>query len=185
MDIPTRITPRLILQPFVEGDVDTLHRILGGKDVLCYFPTTDAPSRERVAKLIAAQLKHWEKHGYGWWAVTLRSGPGLIGWCGLQYLPETGEVEVAYLLDKDHWGRGLATEAARASLRFGFEGLGLESIVAIVHWQNTASQRVVEKLEMPFVERRPYFGLDCFRYEMHRSQWTGRARGAVRRRAEA
>jgi len=167
MSIPTVTTQRLTLRSFTAQDVDPLHRILAEPDALRYFPHSDPPSRERVQRLVSRQLEHWQEHGYGWWAVELQGE--FIGWCGLQYLPETDEVEVAYLLAKPYWGRGLASEGAQASLRYGFEELGLRRIVGIVHSENKASQRVLEKSGLRFVERAHYFGMDCYRYLIEHS----------------
>ena len=164
MKIPTLTTSRLVLRPFTSEDVEPLHTILAQKDVLRYFPNPKPPSREKVGKVIAGQLRHWAEHAFGWWAVELKGQKGLIGWNGLQYLPETDEIEVAYLLGRRYWGQGLATEGARASLRYGFEQLKLESIVAIVHREHIASQRVVEKLGIHSVNEAHYFGMDVYRY---------------------
>jgi ribosomal-protein-alanine N-acetyltransferase len=155
---------------------------MSGQEVLRYFPNTDPPARDQVERLIQGQLKHWKQHGYGWWAVCaadlavdaaqLPSVPPsapLIGWAGLQYLPETDETEVGYLLDRGYWGRGLATEAARTSVQFGFEYLGMKTIVGIVHPENIASQRVLEKAGLAYVERAHYFGMDVYRYLTTRS----------------
>ncbi len=169
MSIPAITTSRLILRAFTEEDVDPLHRILGTKDILRYFPNPGSPPRDKVERLISAQLKHWEEHGYGWWAVEPRSEKQLIGWSGLQFLPETDEVEVGYLLAQAFWGKGLATEAAQASLQYGFKNFDVESIIAIVHPENVASQRVIEKLGMSFVDQAHYFGMDCYRYSIERS----------------
>jgi len=169
--IPTIATSRLILRPFTEEDVDPLHRILSARDILRYFPNPNPPTRDKVEKLISAQLKHWEEHGYGWWAVEPRWKKQLIGWSGLQFLPETEEVEVGYLLDQAFWGKGLATEAAQACLQYGFENFDVESIVAIVHPDNTASQRVIEKLGMSFVDQAHYFGMDCYHYSIECSSF--------------
>jgi RimJ/RimL family protein N-acetyltransferase len=166
--IPTITTPRLILRAFTAEDTDPLHRILGDGDVLRYFPNPNPPSRDKVQKMICDQLKHWAERGYGWWAVEPRTKQGLLGWSGLQFLPETEEVEVGYLLGKAFWGKGLATEAARTCLQYGFENLEVETIVAIVHPENVASQRVIEKLGMAFVEQARYFGMDCYRYSIER-----------------
>jgi ribosomal-protein-alanine N-acetyltransferase len=170
MDIPTIITPQLTLRSFIEQDAAPLHRIFGAPGVLRYFPSSQPPSLDQVRKMIAGQLKHWEKYGYGWWATVPRSENTFIGWSGLQFLPETDETEIAYLLDPDFWGRGLATEAAQAGLRYGFQDLGLQTIVAIVHPENAASRRVIDKLGMSFVEQKPYFGMDCCRYVTERAQ---------------
>ena len=164
MSIPTRITQRLILRPFTESDVDPMHRILNGKDVLRYFPPTDPPGRDRVHSMISGLLKHWDQRNYGLWAVESRSTGELVGRCGLQFLPDTGDVEVDFILGREHWGQGLATEAARASVRYGFDELGLERMVGIAHVDNKASQRVLEKLGMERVEQKQFFGIDCFRY---------------------
>jgi RimJ/RimL family protein N-acetyltransferase len=171
MRIPTITTSRLVLRAFTAGDVEPLHHILGGRDVLRYFPNTDPPSRDKVQRLISGHLRHWEERGYGWWAVEPRSKNELIGWSGLTFLPETEEVEVAYLLGQAFWGKGLATEAARACVQYGFENVGLESIVGIVHPENIASQRVIEKLGMSFVDQSTYFGMECYRYSMDRSSF--------------
>lgn len=119
--------------------------------------------------MISDRLRHWQEHGFGWWAVEPRSKKRLIGWSGLLFLPETEEVEVGYLLDQAFWGKGLATEAAQACLKYGFGNLDVESIVAIVHPENIASQRVTEKLGMSFVDRSHYFGMDVYRYSIERS----------------
>ena len=164
MTIPTLNTARLTLRPFTERDVEPLHRILTQDDMLRYFPRPEPPDLARVERLVTEQLRHWEEHGLGWWAVELRSTGELLGWSGLQYLPETDEVEVGYLLSRPHWGRGLATEGAQTALRFGFETLRLSTIVGIVHPENTASQRVLAKAGLSFVNEAEYFGMHVRRY---------------------
>lgn len=172
--IPVVTTPRLTLRPFQTGDVPELHSTLQAAGVLRYFPSTKPPSFEAVERLIQGQHDHWEQHGYGWWAVTMGASQGdLLGWCGLGYLTETDEVEVAYLMGKPYWGRGLATEAAREALRFGFEKLRVEEIVGIVHPENKASQRVLAKLGLLFLEENRYFGMDVHRYRIDLAQYTG------------
>jgi RimJ/RimL family protein N-acetyltransferase len=158
-----------------------LYEIMEERDVLRYFPSPLPPPYERVQRLVQEQLDHWHEHGYGWWALEVRrdgyagSQPGVfIGWAGLQYLPETDETEVGYLLGRAYWGKGLATEAACASVRFGFEDLGLPEIVGIVHPDNVASQRVLEKAGLARVERTVYFNMDCYRYVARRSAWVAR-----------
>jgi ribosomal-protein-alanine N-acetyltransferase len=93
-----------------------------------------------------------------------------MGWCGLQYLPETGETEIGYLLGKPFWGKGFATEAAGEALKFGFEKLSLEIIIAIVHPENTASNRVIQKLGYKDPIRATYFGMECLRYTTRNQQ---------------
>jgi ribosomal-protein-alanine N-acetyltransferase len=146
-----------------------MYRILSEEGVLCYFPRTDPPPRDRVQNMILGLLKHWEERKYGLWAVELRSSGQLMGRCGLQYLQETDQVEVDFILGKKFWGQGFATEAGLASLQYGFGEMGLECVVGIVHLQNKASQRVLEKLGMRLVEQRQFFGIECYRYVIERS----------------
>jgi RimJ/RimL family protein N-acetyltransferase len=165
-EIPTITTERLVLRPFAEQDAGPLYDILAEEGVLRYFPNTSPPPRDRVGRFIAHQLKHWEEHGFGWWAVEPRERGELIGWNGLQYLPDTDEIEIGFLLAKDYWGQGLATEGARPGLWLGFETLRLERIVAVVHPENIASQRVIEKLGLTFTNEADYFGMHVYRYEI-------------------
>ena len=162
--ISTITTSRLTLRPFTQDDDKYLHRIMNQPDILQYFPRTDPPDLERVQKIIEHQLTHWEEHRLGWWAVVPQGQTELIGWNGLQYLPETDEVEVGYLLSKQFWGLGYATEGAKASLEFGFEKLGLEQIIGLTHPENMASQNVLKKCGMRYMEQKEYFGMQLFRF---------------------
>ena len=160
----TITTSRLNLRPFTLEDTDPFHEILLGKDVLRYFPSSEPPPRERVEKWIRQVLAHWQAHGYGLWAVESRASGELLGRTGLQWLPETGEIEVDFLFDRRFWGQGFATEAGRVSLRFGLKKLAVDFVVGIVHPENLPSQRVLEKIGMTRHERACYFGMDCYRY---------------------
>jgi ribosomal-protein-alanine N-acetyltransferase len=168
---PTLISKRLILRPFRLDDVNALHKIMIEPGVMQYFPNPGPPEISRVQTLIERQLMQWSELGYGWWAVEHPERGQLIGWCGLQYLPETDENEVGYLLDKSHWGRGLATEAGRLSLEYGFNCLNFEEVIGVVHPDNTASKRVLEKLGLKSPRRKRYFGIDCLRYELKRPEY--------------
>ena len=166
--IPTILTNRLTMRSLHPDDAEELHRVMHERDVLRFFPSTQPPSRERVSSLIARQIDHWREYGYGWWALEDRRTSAFVGWCGLQYLPETSEVEVAYLLGREYWGQGLATESAVAAVGYGFDEIGLGTIVALAHPDNTASQRVIEKLGMAFVDAAVYFGMTVRRYSLTR-----------------
>jgi ribosomal-protein-alanine N-acetyltransferase len=165
MDIPTLETPSLILRPWNLDDAPALFGILQELDILKYFPPT-VFTLEKTQRYIDHQLNHWQKNGYGHWAVTLKEDPSVLGWDGLEFLPETGENEVAYLLSRRVWGRGFATQAAQAALKFGFETANLQAIIGLVHPQNIGSIRVLEKCGLTFIDRRVYWGLDMCRYRM-------------------
>jgi len=164
-------TERLLLRPWRETDVGPLFRILLNEEVLRYFSPGPTPTRPRVAALVAGQMLHWARRGYGWWAVEeLERENRLCGWCGLQKLPETGETEVGYLFDKPCWGKGLATEGARAAVKYGFDQTSLTRIIGLIHPDNAASGRVLEKAGLRYADRKQYFGMICCRYEIKRGE---------------
>ena len=129
MPTATLRTPRLTLRPLLPSDADVLCRVYQVEGVLQYFPPSPPASVERLQRFVRGQEKHWEQYGYGNWGVLPDSESEIAGWAGLQYLPETGETEVGFLLDRPFWGKGYATEAARASLQFGFERFLFEQIL--------------------------------------------------------
>lgn len=116
--------------------------------------TLSRTDSERALRSIAA---HWEKHGFGRWAVVYMETADLIGYGGLRSYGE--HAELLYLLDKSYWGRGLATEVANACLKFGFEVEQFDHIVAMVKPDNLASRHVLEKIGMRCRNRTGYFRL--------------------------
>ncbi len=164
MEIPILTTPRLILRPWSPSDADRLFTILQEAEMFKYFPQSKAPERPWVDKYIKGHLAHWQERGYGHWAVANRADGEVIGWNGLEYLPETGETEVAYLLSRQTWGRGFATEAAGAALAFGRGNCHLHPIIGLVHPDNIGSLRVLEKIGLVFSNRANYWGMEFLRY---------------------
>lgn len=110
--------------------------------------------RERAAEAVAAGIESFESRGFGFWTVSRREEPELVGFCGLRPIGESADVEVLYGIAPRLWGRGLATEAARAVLDFGFRRAALPRIYAGADPPNRASFRVIEKLGMRFADMR-------------------------------
>lgn len=164
--IPRLKTPHLTLRPLQPGDAEVLYGINQGEGVLRYFPNPAPPPLERVQRFIAAQQVHWETYGYGNWGILPAGESDLAGWAGLQFLPELNETEVGFLLDRRCWGKGYATEAARASLQFGFERFHLDHIIALVHPENGASLRVIEKCGMRYVDTVFLWGIQLMRHRV-------------------
>jgi [ribosomal protein S5]-alanine N-acetyltransferase len=167
--IPTLETPGLILRPWRLEDDEALFHILQEPDILKYFPPTSF-TLEKTQRYINHQLNHWQEHGYGHWAIILKEDGRLVGWNGLEHLPETDENEVAYLLSHQAWGRGLATQAAQAAVKFGLETIGLLDIIGLVHPENFGSIRVLEKCGLTFIDQKIYWGLEMRRYRIESRQ---------------
>jgi ribosomal-protein-alanine N-acetyltransferase len=169
-------TARLRLRMFRPSDLDALSRITGDVEVMKYLGTSGARTREKTKNTIDAILRHWDEHGFGIWALDHRADGRLIGWCGLQMLEKTPEVEVAYLLAKAYWNQGLATEAARASIEYGLDELKLERIVAIARPENVGSYRVMEKVGMKYERDAHFYNVDVVYYAIERASVDGRGR---------
>jgi len=169
MHIPSIETPRLLLRRWTLEDGEAWFNILQEPDILRYFPDPNPPPRFKAEAYINHHLTHWMQYGYGHWAVVTPSDGRVIGWNGLEYLPELGEVEVAYLLTGRVWGRGYASEAAAAAIRFGFETAGLEAIIGLVHPDNAASIRVLEKCGLTFADRITLWRMEMSRYRIRRT----------------
>ncbi len=115
-------------------------------------------------------VKHWADHGFGMWMLRDAATSPVIGRAILRHLDVEGadEVEVGYGFLPEYWGRGLATEIARACVRIGFEELGLRSLVAITTQPNLASQRVMEKAGLLFERDIIHAGVPHVLFRAHR-----------------
>jgi RimJ/RimL family protein N-acetyltransferase len=169
--VPTIHTQQLSLVPLQPADAIILHQIYQSEGILRYFPNPQPPPLEKVERFITSQQEHWEKFRYGNWGILPDGETLIVGWAGLQFLPELNETEIGFLLDRPFWGRGLATEAARASLKFGFDHFNLAHIIALVHPENIASRRVIEKCGLDYVETISLWGIEFMRHHIERTKF--------------
>lgn len=143
-------TPRLLLRQWCDADYALFARMNADPQVMqfllgCMDKTASDTNADKFRQLIAQQ-------GWGIWAVELKAPQTFIGFVGLHKttvaVPCFPCVEIAWRLAAEHWGKGYATEAARAALRIGFEVLHLPEIVAFTAMINQRSQAVMERLGM-------------------------------------
>ncbi|MGF1471312.1 MAG: GNAT family N-acetyltransferase [Rubrobacteraceae bacterium] len=146
-------TPRLRLRPCTMADVDALHRLWTDPQVRKFLWDDVEIARDQAASAVQSSIECFGSHGFGYWVVLTAEEGSLspIGFCGLRFFGEPpGEIELLYGIAPPYWGRGLATEAAEALLRFGFEECGFERVYAGADPPNKGSLRVIEKLGMAF-----------------------------------
>ncbi|GAA1927686.1 GNAT family N-acetyltransferase [Streptomyces durmitorensis] len=162
--MPLILTPRLVLRRWRESDIAPMTAINSDPDVMRWIGDGSVHDEEQTRSTMARWEHGWETEGFGLFAVEVRATGELAGFTGLSvphYLPEVlPAVEIGWRLGRSFWGRGLATEAARAALDFGFADRGLERVVSIAQVGNDASERIMNKLGMR-VERAtldPYCG---------------------------
>lgn len=150
-ELPKEIrTDRLILRHWRDEDLESFAELNGDAEVMAHMPSLlDRGESDALAARINEQLK---QRGFGLWAVEVPGVAPFIGFVGLSVPRFTAHftpcVEVGWRLGRTHWGKGYATEAAQASLAFGFDNLGLEEIVSFTVPTNTRSIAVMERLGM-------------------------------------
>jgi RimJ/RimL family protein N-acetyltransferase len=153
-DVPTIETERLLLRPWrPQDDIDAVAAMNGDAEVMRWVAPNRPLTRDETAAFLERVARHWDERGFGLWALAPREDPSVcLGFAGLAvpaFLPDVlPAVEVGWRLAPAAWGRGLATEAARACVAHGFAALGLRSVVSIVDEGNARSLRVAEKLGM-------------------------------------
>ena len=143
-------TPRLTVRTVERSDVDAMQALYGDAETMRYIGAGDGVrTREQTARGLERVIAHQEQHGYSIWAVTDRATGEVIGNCGIVLMEWTGpDVEIAYMIRRDRWGEGIATEAATACLQHGLGPLGLQLVVGLAYPDNVASHRVMEKAGM-------------------------------------
>lgn len=149
--IPPEIrTDRLLLRRWRPADREPFAAMNADPRVTEFLPTP--LSRAESDAWVARAEAHFETHGYGHWAVEVSGVAPFAGFVGLSAprfdAPFQPCVEIGWRLAAEHWGRGYATEGARAVLAFGFETLDLEEIVSFTVPENVRSRRVMEKIGM-------------------------------------
>jgi RimJ/RimL family protein N-acetyltransferase len=147
--VPTLTTDRLILRPFVLEDLAEL-AVIHAEESFWWYPLRSGMTAEQTAGFLVRNIERYESDGYGIEAVIERASGALIGWAGLaipHFLPEVlPAVEVGWRLSGPYRGRGLATEAGEAAVRWGFTEGNLTRIISIYEPENVASGKVMEHL---------------------------------------
>jgi RimJ/RimL family protein N-acetyltransferase len=145
-------TPWLVLRRWREDDVAPMSAINADPEVMRWIGDGSVRDEQQTKASIDAWEREWDRHGFGLFALELRNTGELIGFAGLavpEFLPEVmPAVEIGWRLGRPFWGRGLATEAARAVLRFGLIDRGLARVISIAQLGNDASERIMGKLGM-------------------------------------
>lgn len=152
-------TPRLMLRPITAADVDDLAAVYDHPDVSRFLRPLD---RDGTATQVARFVEEWHEHGFGIFAVLDLMFGRFLGRSGLHYWPQFDEVEVGWVMRRDAWGQGYATEAGAASLEWGFTERSLSLVTAIIARGNAASIAVARRLGMSVLREDDIYGTPCF-----------------------
>lgn len=143
-------TDRIVLRPWTERDRQPFAELSADPAVMEHLLPMN--SREATDGWIDRRMAHLAEHGFSFWALEAKASGAFLGAVGLLKVSYDAHfapaVEVGWRVSRPFWGQGYATEAAAASIKFGFENFGLSEVVANTVAQNTSSRRVMEKLGM-------------------------------------
>lgn len=165
-------TERLKLRPLSMDDLEVMHKIWVDPGVRKYLWDDEVIPLEQASSVIEESVALFEKNGSGLWVISPKDESIAIGFCGYFFFHDPPELELIYGVATEVWGKGFATEAAKAMIRYGFDELSFDRIQASTDAPNRASVRVMEKAGMVFDKRVITNGLDTIYYSMTREQNT-------------
>ncbi|HEX8118640.1 MAG TPA: GNAT family N-acetyltransferase, partial [Pyrinomonadaceae bacterium] len=139
-------TERLVLRMFRESDTDAYADMVGDPEVMRFLGGGKPVSREEAWRNMAMILGHWQLRGYGMWAVEEKESAEMVGRVGCWNPEGWPGLEVGWTLRRRFWGRGYATEAARASVEYAFDELNRTRVISLIAPENLNSIRVAERL---------------------------------------
>jgi ribosomal-protein-alanine N-acetyltransferase len=170
-ELDSLLTPRLLLRRMTAGDLDDLTRMHLDPRIMATLGGVRSP--EQTRDWLQRQMGHWERCGFGLWMARERQTGQFAGRGGLHHIEIDGrdEIEVGYSFLAEFWGRGLAMELARESIRAAFTVLNLPEIVCFTLTTNHASQRVMQKAGFRYERDLVYKDLPHVLYRLRRADW--------------
>ena len=161
-------TERLRLRMFQQADFEPYAKICADPEVMRYLGEGKTLSRAEAWRQMAIIIGHWHLRGHGIWAVEERRSGALVGRIGL-FNPEGWPgFELGWMLARQHWGKGYASEGARRVLQYAFSELNRDHVISLIHPHNVASIRVAERLGETLEGRTELFGHEALIYGISR-----------------
>jgi len=150
-------TPRFILREFLESDTEGLFEVDSDPEVNRYLGNKPVKNKEETLNIIKFIRQQYIDNGIGRWAIIDKNTGEFIGWTGLKWITEPINnkkhyYDLGYRLNQKYWGKGIASETAFASLEYAFNVLKTDKVIGIAHYENTASNRILQKVGMKFIE---------------------------------
>ena len=164
----------LILKKVERDDANKLFRIFSDKDLAKYFTSGADKDIEQTEKRVEKIIDHWEKNKFGDFIVFDKKTLKTIGFGGLHYKIDGGNINISYIINKEYWGQGLGREIAQTLIVYGFDTLGLKKIVAEIDPQNTPSIKLVEKCGFQYNRTIKYGGFERLEYIIFNSEFNSK-----------
>ncbi len=157
---------------FRQEDFDEYATIFSNPEITRYLGDGEPLSRVAAWRSLAVIVGHWQLRGYGMWAVEERQSGILIGRIGFWNPEGWPGFEIGWTLKPSYWGRGYATEGAKAVLNYGFSELGKEHIISLIHPENIRSMQVAKRLGEELEGKTTVFGKEALIYGISREAWS-------------
>ena len=164
-------TERLILRMFRNSDFESFAKTCADPEVMRYLGEGRALNRGEAWRQMAMIVGHWQLRGYGLWAVEERETGDLVGRIGFYNPADWPGFEIGWVLAREHWGKGYATEGARRALDHAFTEMGRDHLISVIHPENLASIRVAERLGEKSEGRTEVMGHEVVIYGIERAGW--------------
>ncbi|MFY7671823.1 GNAT family N-acetyltransferase [Tenacibaculum sp. MEBiC06402] len=168
-------TERLIIRDLEEFDVDGMFALDSDPDVHKFLGNRPISTKQEAEEVIANIRQQYIDNGIGRWAIVDKKSNDFVGWTGLKY--ETGlrkefnYYDLGYRLRKEYWGKGIATETAVASLKYGFEKMNLKEIGAAADIDHIVSNKILQRIGLQLVETFEYDNTLNNWYNLTKEEW--------------
>ena len=163
-------TDRLGMREFSPQDAEEMYALNEDWEVIKYTGDVAFESVEETKEFLK-NYSDYKRNGFGRWIVELKETKEILGWCGLKR-HQSGAVDIGYRFSQKNWGKGYASESAKACLKYGFEVLKLDEIIANADDDNKKSIRVFDKIGLSLVEKKPRDGFEnAVRYRILKKEF--------------
>lgn len=172
-------TPRLILREMNEGDAAGLWELESNPEVHRYLGNEPLRDKAGIEKMIESSLRQYKENGIGRWAAIEKESGDFIGWTGLKFVKNetNGHInyyDLGYRFIQKYWGKGYAYETAEASVKHAFVTMQLKEIFAMADVENNASNKVLKKSGLKFIENFNFNGVEHHWYHLLKIDWERR-----------
>lgn len=169
--IPIIETEHLILRSFQDSDLEPYYEMMADPDITRYLVPGEPMAPRDAWRSIAGMAGHWILRGHGQWALEEKSSGQFVGRCGVIEPEGWPSKEIGWVLHKKAWGKGYATEAAKAGLDYAFNTMKLDKIISLIQPGNQGSVKVAERIGETYEERIEIFGKQADVYSLTAEQY--------------
>ena len=169
-------TKRLILRELLPNDEVKILELDSNPEVHKYLGNKPITTIEEARDIITNIRQQYLDNGIGRWATIKKSSGNFIGWSGLKFITELKNnkvnfYDIGYRLIPKYWGKGYATESAKAALEFGFMTMNLKEIIGTANEENKVSRKALEKCGLKFVEKFVWENIPCDWLKITKTEW--------------